>query len=101
MAIAYEYTICTAKGADPFETAKFEEVCNSLKLEKPPAAMEQLLEIIKCFGISGGAEGRKRLNDTVDTLVGQFHFEEQATAETIYEKLCNAEAFVKTAVLFV
>jgi len=101
IACAYEYTICTARGADPFDTAKFEAVCNSLKQESPPAAIEQLLDVIKCFRISGGTEGRKRLNDTVDKLVDQFHFEKQPTAETIYEEHGNTEAFAKTAVLFV
>ena len=95
IACAYEYTICTAIGTDPFDTAKFEAVCNSLKQEKPPASIERLLEIIKCFRIKGGAEGRKELNDTVDKLVDQFHFGEQATAETIYEQLGRTDTFVR------
>jgi len=46
-------------------------------------------------------EGRKQLNDTVDKLVDQFHFEEHATTEEIYEEIGNTDAFVRTAVLFV
>jgi hypothetical protein len=87
IACAYEYAICTARGAEPFDKAKFEAVCNSLKQERPPAAIEQLLEVVKRFRISGGAEGRKHLNDTVDKLLDQFHFEEHATTEETYKEV--------------
>jgi hypothetical protein len=101
IACGFEYTICTARNKDPFDTAKFEEDCNLLKQHRHPAAIEQLLEIIKCFRIRGGADARKQLNDNVSTLVNQFHFKEQAIAETIYEELVNTDDFVRIAVLFV
>lgn len=101
IACAYEYTICTTKDGDPFNTAKFEAVCNSLQQFNPPATIEQLLRIIKCFRIAPGLEGRKELSDTVDQLVDQFHFDEQDTSEKIYQKLGNTEPFIRTAALYV
>lgn len=101
IACAYEYAICTAGNTDPFDMAKFEEVSNSLKKYGPPVAIKQLLEIFESFKGYGRTEGRKKLNSDVDALASKFHFEEQATAQSIYEELANHEDFLRAAVLFV
>ena len=74
IACAYEYSICTARGAEPFDKAKFEAVCNSLKQERPPAAIEQLLEVVKRFRISGGAGGTETSKRHRGQTIGSVSF---------------------------
>lgn len=81
--------------------ARFQEVCDRLNQENPPVKIEWILDNVRGFRISHGAEGHKELNETVDRLVNQFDFEVEASAHSIYDQLSHDAVFLRAAVLFV
>ena len=106
IACAYEYTLCTACGKDPYEGAHFKKDSDTLKQKSPTLELRKLLDVIGRLKNSGTLEKREKQNNEVNDLINQLVREkpltEQEQVGNIYERLGSKDDdFLEAALFFV
>jgi len=106
IACAYEYTLCTACGKDPYKGAHFKDDSSALKQSAATPELRRLLETIAGLKNFRKVEDRRtqndKVNDLIDRLVRERPPTEQEQIGSIYERLASKEDdFIEAALFYV
>jgi hypothetical protein len=102
IACAYEYTVSTALGKDPYATLNFERDTQLLKQKNPPPELEKQIDVIELLKNHVREKLNNKVNDLIDGLVREEPPTEHEQVGSIYKRLgSKGDDFFKAALFFV